>query len=70
MFTKGKGVKSDLNKHCINFGRPFNDKSDKNENKLTRPTVKQVRSTIKVLEDVSIFSKFGEELMASLEDLN
>ena len=40
-----------------------NDEDDKDEGKLTRSTAEQVRSTIKVLEDLSIFSKFLEEMM-------
>ena len=43
------------------------DEDDKDEDKLT---AKQVRSAIAVLEDLSIFSKFEEEMMASLKDLN
>ena len=43
------------------------NEDDKDEDKLT---AKQVRSAIAVLEDLSIFSKFEEEMMASLKDLN
>ena len=43
------------------------DEDDKDEDKLT---AKQVRSAIAVLEDLSIFSKFKKEMMASLKDLN
>ena len=42
------------------------DKKDK----ITRPTAEQVRTAITVLEDLSIFSHFGEAMMASLKDLN
>ena len=43
------------------------NENDKDEDKLT---AKQVRSAIKVLEDLSMFSKFEEEMMASLKNLN
>ncbi|XP_057299424.1 tigger transposable element-derived protein 4-like [Hydractinia symbiolongicarpus] len=44
------------------------DEEDKEEeDKITRPTAEQVRTAINVLEDLSIFSHFGEEMIASLE---
>ncbi|XP_057290295.1 tigger transposable element-derived protein 4-like [Hydractinia symbiolongicarpus] len=47
------------------------DEEDKEEkDKITRPTAEQVRTAINVLEDLSIFSHFGEEMIASLRDLN
>ena len=46
------------------------DREDKEEDKITRPTTEQVRTAITVLEDLSIFSHFGEEMIASLKDLN
>ena len=46
------------------------NEDDKDEDELARPTAEQVRSAIAVLEDLSIFSKFGEEMMKSLKDLN
>lgn len=46
------------------------DDDDKDEDNLSRPTAEQVRSAITVLEDLSVFSKFGEEMLASLKDLN
>jgi len=46
------------------------DDDDKDEDNLSRLTAEQVRLAITVLEDLSIFSKFGEEMLASLKDLN
>ena len=46
------------------------DEDDKDEDKLTRPTADQVRSAITVLEDLSLFSKFGEDMIVHLKYLN
>ena len=46
------------------------NEDDKDKGKLTRSTAKQVRSAITVLRDLIIFSKFGEEMMVSINDLN
>ena len=46
------------------------DEDDKDEDKVTRPTADQVQSAITVLEDLSLFSKFGEDMIVSLKNLN
>ena len=46
------------------------DEDDKDEDKLTRPTADQVRSAITVLEVLSSFSKFGEDMIVLLKNLN
>ena len=46
------------------------DDDDKDEDNLSKPTAEQVHSAIIVLENLSILSKFGEEMLASLKDLN
>ena len=40
------------------------------EDVITKPTTEEVLKAISVLEDLSIFSKFGEAMMKSLKDLN
>ncbi|XP_057296214.1 tigger transposable element-derived protein 4-like [Hydractinia symbiolongicarpus] len=46
------------------------DDDDKDEDNLSRPTAEQLRSAITVLEDLSVFSEFGEEMLASQKNLN
>lgn len=40
------------------------------EDVITKPTTEEVLKAISVLEDLSIFSNFGEAMMRSLKDLN
>ena len=46
------------------------NEDDKDEDKVTRPTADQVQSAITVLEDLCLFSKFGEDMMVCLKNLN
>ena len=48
----------------------YNALKELEKERITKPTTEEVLKAVSVLEDFSLFSDFGEAMLASLKDLN